>query len=395
MSDFFRGLLNTRIDAIGLEIGTSAIKVVELRPGSPPTLVKAVSIPTPAGTIQDGMVVDPPAVAQEIKNLLAEHKIKSRYVVTTIPNQSAITRNISVPKMEKKELDEAIQWEAERYIPYPIEDVVLDYDFLDDPAELIDDDSQMELVIAAAPREVISRQVEVIKLAGLDPVVIDVKAFSVMRALFAQINGGMRPDKHTTAIKATLEEEGDATVILEIGASSTTIALVRRERVLMTRNIGISADDFTTTLQKQFNLNFVSAEDVKINYASATLPTDEDEDLLNFEVQREKYSPMKVYECIRPVVSDLINEIRRSLEFYRVQSGEVIVDRMYLSGGGGKLKGLDHAIGDAMGFHVELGNPWVSVNAETSKWDSAALQKIGAEFVVPLGLALRGVSGLD
>lgn len=402
MSDFFRGLLNTRIDAIGLEIGTSAIKIVELRPGSPPTLLKAVSVPTPVGSMQDGVVTDPAAIAQEIKNLLAEHKIKSRYVVTTIANQSAITRNISVPRMEKKELDEAIKWEAERYIPYPIDDVVLDYDMLDHPVNISQEDAQMELVIAAAPQEVISRQVEVIKLSGLEPVVIDVKPFAALRALYAQING-IRLGKSTLSstqsqasnLKNTLDEDGEVVVVLEIGASSTAIALVRGERVLMTRNINIAADDFTTALQKQFSLDFNGAEEVKVSYASATLPTDEEEDLLNFDAKREKYSPMKVYEAIRPVLSDLINEIRRSLEFYRVQSGDIAVDRMYISGGGAKLKGLAHAISDSMGFRVEVANPWMSVVTEGGKFDTAELQKIGAEFAVPLGLALRGVSGLD
>ena|GEM_PF-133370 len=400
MQNFFKGLLNTRIDAIGLEIGTSVIKVVELRPGSPPTLLTAASTPTPVGSMADGAVINPQLVAQEIKNLLAEHKIKSRYVVTTIANQSAITRNISVPKMERKELDEAIKWEAERYIPYPIDDVVLDYDLLDNPADLTSDDAQMELVIAAAPQEIISRQVEVIRLAGLDPVVIDVKPFAALRALYAQINGvklgkSTLSSSQSQSKNPTLTEEGDVVVVLEIGASSTAIALVRGERVLMTRNISISADDFTTALQKTFSLDFAAAEEVKINYASATLPGDDEEDLLNFDVKREKYSPMKVYESIRPVLSDLINEIRRSLEFYRVQSGDIVVDRMYISGGGSKLRGLPHAISDSMGFRVELANPWMSVTPDSSKFDSIELQKIGPEFAVPLGLALRGVSGLD
>ncbi|MBB6097709.1 type IV pilus assembly protein PilM [Deinobacterium chartae] len=393
MRNIFKRLLNTRIDAIGLEIGTSAIKIVELRPGSPPVLVQAVSAPTPVGSMQDGTVVEPQAVAQAIKDLMAQHRIAGRYAVTTIANQSAITRNISVPKMDRKELDEAIKWEAERYIPYPIEDVVLDYDLLDNPADLTDEAAQMELVIAAAPHETISRQVEVIKLAGLEPLIIDVKPFAALRALRGNLLGAHL--NKTTLSSNHYTEDGEVAVMLEIGASSTAIALVRGDRVLMTRNINISADDFTTALQRAFNLDFPSAEEIKLQYAAATIPTDEDENLLDFDANRERYSPMRVYEIIRPVLNDLITEIRRSLEFYRVQSGDINVDRMYLSGGGAKLRGLAGAISDALGLRVELGNPWLALQVDEGRFDKGFLQSSATEYTVPVGLALRGVTGLD
>lgn len=408
MQNYLKGLLNPRLDAIGLEIGTSAIKIVELRPSSPPALLKAVSVPTPVGSMQDGVVIDPQLVADAIKAMLTEHKIRSRYVVTTIANQSAITRNISVPKMERKDLDEAIRWEAEHYIPYPIDDVVLDYDLLDNPADLAEEDAQMELVIAAAPQEVITKQIEVIKLAGLEPVVIDVKPFAALRALYSQITtkrgalsatstGGGTSATSINERRTFMGDDGDVVVLLEIGASSTAITLVRGERILMTRNINISADDFTTALQKAFGISFDQAEDVKIQYASATVPSEDEENanMLDFDANREKYAPEKVYDVIRPTVNELVTEIRRSLEFYRVQSGDIAVDRMYLSGGGAKLRGLANAISDSLGFRIEVANPWGEVSTDASKMEAAELEQMGPEFVVPLGLALRGVSGLD
>ncbi|WP_424951600.1 type IV pilus assembly protein PilM [Deinococcus sp.] len=388
MSSALQRLLNPRPNAIGVEIGTSAIKVVVLKPGSPPILQHAVTIPTPIGSMRDGLVVEPQAVATELKNLLAQHRITTRQAVTAVPNQSAVTRNIMVPRMERKELQDAIKWEAERYIPYPIDEVALDFDLLDDPAN-IPEDGQMEVVIAAAPSEAVARVIEVLQLAGLEPVVIDLKSFAVLRALRGNLLGEHLTKSTLTGTNYT--EAGEVALVLEIGASSSVISLVRGDRVLMARNIGVSADDFTTALQKAFDLDFSAAEEIKVGYATATTPTEDEEDLLNFDLSREQYSPARVFEVIRPVLGDLITEIRRSLEFYRVQSGDVVIDRTFLAGGGAKMRGLAAAISDALGFRVEVASPWLTVQTDLAGMDTGYLQANAPEFTVPLGLALRGV----
>ena len=389
MSSFLNRLLSPRPNALGVEIGTSAIKVVALRPGSPPSLQHAVMVPTPIGSMRDGLVVEPQAVATELKNLLAEHRITNRFAVTSVPNQVAVTRNIMVPKMDRKDLQEAIKWEAERYIPYPIDDVSLDFDLLDDPAN-VPDDGQMEVVIAAAPTEAVARQVEVLRLAGLEPSIVDLKSFAALRALRGNLLGEHLTKSTLTGSNYT--ESGEVALVMEIGASSSVINLVRGDRVLMARNINVSADDFTTALQKAFDLDFSAAEEVKLGYATATTPTEDEEDLLNFDMAREQYSPARVFEVVRPVLGDLITEIRRSLEFYRVQSGDVVIDRTFLAGGGAKLRGLAAAISDALCFRVEVASPWLTVQTDQANVDTGYLQANAPEFTVPLGLALRGVT---
>lgn len=388
MSSFLQRLLNPRPNALGVEIGTSSIKVVALRPGSPPSLQHALLVPTPIGSMRDGLVVEPQAVANELKALLAEHRITTRHAVTAVPNQSAVTRNILVPKMDRKDLQQAIKWEAERYIPYPIDEVSLDFDLLDDP-DNVPEEGQMEVVIAAAPTEAVARQVEVLRLAGLEPTVVDLKSFATLRALRGNLLGEHLTKSTLTGNKYT--ESGEVALVLEIGASSSVINLVRGDRVLMARNINVSADDFTTALQKAFDLDFSAAEDLKLGYATATTPTEDEEDLLNFDANREHYSPARVFEVIRPVLGDLITEIRRSLEFYRVQSGDVVIDRTFLAGGGAKLRGLAAAISDALGFRVEVASPWLTVQTDQANVDTGYLQTHAPEFTVPLGLALRGV----
>lgn len=387
---FIQRLLNPKPQAIGVEVGTSAIKVVSLKPGSPPILEHAVMTPTPAGATRDGQVVEPQRVAEALRALLDQHGITTKHAVTVIPNQQAVTRNIMVPKLPKKELVTAIPFEAERYIPYPIDDVCLDFDTLDDPESLPADAEQMEVVIAAAPNDAVMRQMEVLQLAGLQPVIIDLKAFATLRALRGNLLGEHLTRNTLTGSNYT--ESNEVALVVEIGASNTLITLVRGDRILMTRNINVAADDFTTTLQQAFDLDFAAAEEVKLGYAMATTPTEDEESLLNFDKTREQYSPARVFEVIRPTLGELITEIRRSLEFYRVQAGDVNVDRIFLAGGGAKMRGLATAVSEALGFKVEVASPWLTVQTDQASVDAGYLQAYGPEFTVPLGLALRGVN---
>jgi type IV pilus assembly protein PilM len=384
--------LSPRIEAVGLEVGTSALKVVELRGGNPPSLATLAMRPMPPGLIQEDQVVDAQGLADEIKALFDEAGISKRYTVTAVSNRHAITRNIHVPKMTMQELEEAIKWEAERYIPFPVDEVVLDYYVLDNPED-VEADGQLEVVIAAARLDLVTQQVEYLKLAGLEPLVIDIKPFTLLRSLKGSLLGEHLTK--TTLTGTAFTEANEIGVVLEIAASNTTITLVRGERVLMNRNIGVSGDDFTAAIQRSFGLDFDSAEEVKLEYGTATIPTEDEEELLNFDAKREQFSPSRVYESLRPVLVDLTTEIRRSLEFFRVQTGDANISRMLVSGGGAKLRGLPEAIGDALGFRVELGDPWLTVSVDGGRFDQQYLHQVGPEFAVPLGLALRGVTGVD
>jgi len=388
----FSRFFKPRIDAVGLEIGTSALKVVELRPGNPPSLAALALRPMPPGLVQEDMVVDVPGLAEEVKALFEEAGIRKKHVITAVSNRQAITRNIMVPKMTVAELEEAIKWEAERYIPFPIDEVELDFFVLDNPDD-IEAGGQLEVIIAAARLDLLTQQVEVLRAAGLDALVIDIKPFALLRSLKGALLG-----EHLT--KTTLSGSGyteanEIGVVLEIAASNTTITLVRGERVLMNRNIGVSGDDFTAAVQRAFGLDFDSAEDVKVQYGTATIPSEDEEELLNFDAKREQYSPSRVYEALRPVLIELTTEIRRSLEFFRVQTGDASINRMLVTGGGANLRGLPEAIGDTLGVRVEHGDTWLTVTVDPNRFDSAYLQTMGGAFAVPLGLALRGVTALD
>ncbi|GLV47842.1 pilus assembly protein PilM [Thermus sp. LT1-2-5] len=370
-------LFRPRVEALGLEVGASSLKLVELS-GHPPALRAYAIRPIPPGTVVDGVVKEPGALAQEIRELFAEARTKKRYVVSAVPNPAVILRTLQVPKMPPKEMEEAVRWEAERYIPFPIDEVILDFAPLDPLAEVAEGE-QMEVMVAAARQEAVASLIEALREAGLTPLVLDVKPFAGLYPLEEELN--KEPDRIVVAV--------------EIGAESTSLVLTRGDRPLAVRVLNLSGKDFTEAIAKSFGLDFLSAEDVKRTYGLATIPTEDEELLLDFDAERERYSPARIYDAIRPVLVDLTQEIRRSLEFFRVQLGDIQPDMGYLYGGGSRLRGLATLLTDTLGVNFQVPDPWASIQVDPKRFDLERLREAGPELMVPMGLALRGVSPLD
>ncbi|MER3425898.1 MAG: pilus assembly protein PilM [Thermoleophilia bacterium] len=367
-------LFKPRIEAVGLEIGASSLKLVECT-GSPPILKAYAQRPTPPGVLVGGQVVEPAALAQEIRELFLQAGVRKRYVVTAVPSQATVVRILQVPKMPLKEMEEAVRWEAERYIPFPIDEVLLDFAPLE-PMEDLREGAQVQVAVAAALQETVASLVETLKSAGLIPLVIDVKPFA-----------GLYP------LEGVLE--GQTSFAVEIGGSATTMVLAQGTRPLAVRVLDLSGQSFTEAIARAFNLDLLAAEEVKRAYGMATIPTEDEELLLDFDLERERYSPARIYDAIRPVLVELTQEIRRSLEFFRVQLGDLEVNQGLLYGGGSKLRGLSTLLQDALGLTFQEANPWLGLQVDGKRVDPEELARLAPEFTVPVGLGIRGVSPLD
>lgn len=374
----FSKLFKPRVEALGFEVGVANLKLVEFA-GSPPTLRAFASRPTPQGLVVEGVVTDPAALAQEIRDLMAEARTRKRYVVTAVPNPGVILRTIQVPKMPPKEMEEAVRWEAERYIPFPIDEVVLDFAPLE-PLEEAREGEQVEVMVGAARQEAVASLIEALREAGLTPVVLDVKPFAGLYPLEEELS----------------KDPERVAVALEIGADTTSLVLTRGDQPLAVRVLTTpSSKDFTEAIGRAFGLDFLTAEEVKRTYGLATIPTEDEELLLDFDAERERYSPARIYDAIRPVLVELTQEIRRSLEFFRVQLGDLQPEVGYLYGGGSRLRGLATLLTDTLGVNFTLPNPWAGIQVDPRRFDLEKLQELSPEFMVPVGLALRGVNPLD
>jgi len=370
-------LLHSRSEALGLEVGAANLKLVELSGRSPQLRTYAIR-PTPPGLLHEGLIADPNALAAEIRELVKEARTKKRAVVTALANEVTITRIIRVPRMERKELEEAIRWEAERYIPFPIEEVVLDFDLLDDPSEL-EEGEEMEVVIAAAKEETVVQLAEALFAADLDPVVVDLKPFAGLRTLAPRLSP---PDGETQPV----------TVYLEVGAESSSLVFLRGERPLLVRTLRVAGRDFTQAIARAFGLEPEQAEELKREYALATLSTEDEEALIELESPKDRPSPAEIYDAIRTILIDFTTEVRRSLDFFKTQFEEDNLDQAFIAGGGSKLKGLKGLLSDALGINFMEIDPWETIKIDTNRFDEGLLQELGPEFVVPVGLAIRGVN---
>ncbi len=370
-------LLQPRVEALGLEVGASQLKLVELS-GQPPVLKGYAIRPTPPGLLAEGKVNDPATLAQEIRELLAEARTRKRYVVTAAPNAAVILRTLQVPKMPPKEMEQAVRWEAERYIPYPLDEAILDFAPLTPPEE-VPEGGQVEVMIGVVRQETIMGLLEALRLAGLVPIAVDVKPFAGLYPLESRL----------------LEDPEAYTLAIEVGAESTSLVLLKGERPLAVRILTLAGKDFTEALARAFGLDPIQAEEIKRNYGLATLPTEDESLLLDFDLEREQFNPGRVYDALRPVLVDLTQEVKRSLDFFRISLGEVQPEVGYLFGGGGKLRGLVGLLNETLGIPFEPVNPWARLNVDPRRFDLEALTSMGPEFMVPVGLALRGVEPLD
>ncbi len=340
---------------VGLDIGSSAVKAVELRPSGRSFKVVAFgSEPVPSDTIVDGAIIDAGAVAEAIRRLLDSHKIKTREVVASLSGNSVIVKKINLPVMTEAELAESIYWEAEQYIPFDIQDVTLDYQILSPPAAG-DARGGMEVLLVAAKKEKITDYTEVIRQAGRQPVVVDVDAFAVQNAYEANYD----PDP------------GEVVVLLNAGASGININIVSGEQSLFTRDISMGGNAYTEAVQKELSLPFTDAERLKKGEA---LPG---------------ARPADVHPILRAVTENLLLEIQKTFDFFKATAASDRIDRVLVSGGTSRVDSFLERLGERFGAPVELFDPFRKIQFDAKKFGIDRVEDVAPTSAVAVGLALR------
>jgi type IV pilus assembly protein PilM len=231
---------------MGLDIGSSAVKAIELKPSGKGFRVTAFGIePIPPDSIVDGAIIDGGAVADAVRRLFANSQFKAREVAASLSGNSVIVKKITLPAMTGQELAESIYWEAEQYIPFDIQDVNLDYEVLT-PAGT-DNQGTMDVLLVAAKKDKIGDYTSVITQAGRTPVVVDVDAFALQNAY--EVNYGF--------------ELGTTVALLNAGASATNINILHGAQSVFTRDISMGGNAFTEAVQRELGLPYELAEQLK------------------------------------------------------------------------------------------------------------------------------------
>jgi len=336
---------------IGVDIGSSAIKVCQLRESRKGYgLVRLGYAPLPAQSIVDGHVMNATVVVEAIQQALGTAKIKQKEVAVSISGQAVIIRKITVPMMTSAELDEQIQWEAEQHIPFDIKDVRVDYEVLRRRPEA----GQMDLLLVAAKRDQLDDYVQIAKQAKLKPIVVDIDAFTVQN-LFEYTRG--IPQDQTFAI-------------INVGASLASINIVSRGASAFTRDIANGGNYITEQIQRQLGIPFEQAEELKCAAAA-------------------QGGSAQVVPIIDSVCDSIAGEIQRSLDFFLATSGEPEMHRIYLTGGSSVLPPLQAAVARRSRVPVEVIQPMERIAVEAKEVSAPLLQARSSQLCVALGLAMR------
>jgi type IV pilus assembly protein PilM len=421
---------------VGLDIGTTLMKVAEARPSKEGVQISAIGVaPTPEGVIDEsGYIQDPVTLGQAIRQLLTQAGTGSKQVVTSIPGQSGlVVRVIEMPKMSPAELDKSMAWEVERHIPFAAQgDVVTDYAVIE-RADADPNDPNMEVLLAAAQQDVVDAVVKTLFAAQLDPLAIDVQVLATARTVV-----GLQPEKY----------RHKTVVLLNIGATATDMGVFTDGVLRLPRTIPIAGNHFTQAIVDSLAYRvegtdprerFAHAEKLKREYAAVLLerlgpagvapaygtdfgaPTglvdfsqppsagtvdfSEGFEEPSFDVQEEQPAEatppapvepeetdplrIEVFEAIAPILGDFLAEVRRSLEFYRGRVQGAQIDEIVLCGGTARIKNMDKFLAQELGVAVSVADPLSHEETLVRRYSQPYLQEVAPLMPVAIGLAIR------
>jgi type IV pilus assembly protein PilM len=340
---------------VGLDIGSSSVKAIELKAVGKGYRVSAIGVESvPPDSIVDGAIIDGGAVADAVRRLFATKKFKAKDVVASLSGNSVIVKKITLPSMTQAELSESIYWEAEQYIPFDIQDVNLDYEILDGGG---DTGGSMDVLLVAAKKDKIGDYTNVITQAGKTPVVVDVDVFALQNAFEA--NYGF--------------ESSSVVALLNAGASAININILSGSQSVFTRDVSMGGNAFTEAVQKELNLPYESAEQLKKG---------QDVDGATYEDARA---------VLRAMTDNVLLEVEKTFDFFKATASNDRIDRIMLCGGASRVEGFAESLRERFNTDVEQFDPFRQVTLDAKKVGIDNPDDYAPVAAVAMGLALRKV----
>jgi len=360
---------------IGLDIGTDHVRAVQVRPsGSGPILSSYASVGVPYGAVVEGEIIDAEAVAGALKDLWRTGGFRSKEVAVGVSNQKVVVRLIDLPFMEKAELAGAIQYQAQDYIPIPIDEAILSHEVIGDYVTAADE-HMMEVLLVAAQRDMISDLVRAVEGAGLKLMQIDVTAFALVRSLLGESNA-LFPEEH---------ENSEAVGLIHVSSGITNIAVVEGGVTRFTRVSSQAGSQFTQAVSSVLNLTFDEAETLKLQVG---LPALDGSAPAVAGVDPQVVSAAQ--EALEREANKFIGEVRRSLDYYLTQAAQLrTIKRIVLTGSGAALRNFPAYLANGLQTEVVIGDPLSQVQLASSVEPAVMADRLGAAPAI--GLALGGL----
>ena len=310
---------------MGLDIGSSAVKAIELKPSGKGFKVTAFGVePIPPDSIVDGAIIDGGAVADAVRRLFENKQFSAKEVAASLSGNSVIVKKITLPTMTEQELGESIYWEAEQYIPFDIQDVNLDYEILSPEGA----QGTMDVLLVAAKKDKIADYTSVITQAGRTAVVVDVDAFALQNAY--EVNYGF--------------ESGAVVALLNAGASATNINILNGPQSVFTRDISMGGNAFTEAVQRELGLPYELAEQLKKGE----------------DVEGATYDDAR--PVLKAMTDNILLEVEKTFDFFKATASNDRIDRIVLSGGASRVDGFAEALASRFNTEVISFDPFRQVS---------------------------------
>ncbi len=332
-----------------IDIGSSSIKVLEVRTTSEQLeLVNWGAIPTPPSAIQSNMVSEPDRVGEAVKALLDAKGIRARKAITAVPGPAVMIKRVTLPATQA--IEQTIMHEAGNFIPEELDNVNLDYQVIDSRS----DGKEMEVLLAAAKKDIVHSYAETLRVAGLQPVVVDVDYFAL-----------------DNLYELNYDPVADQVVALvNIGARYSSINILKGGRSVFTGDVPVGGRDITEALTRDLGVTADEAERLKSGRGTGAIDAEQ------------------LSMALGPAVDALIEEIHYALSFFWTAATDERIDALYLSGGASQTPELATRLAERIEAPVEVTDPFGRI-AFSGAVDPEPLRRRGAEFAVALGMSVR------
>ncbi len=343
---------------VGLDIGSSSIKAVELKRTKGEISVASLGVePLASDIVVDSMIVDSGSVSSAISKIFNDHKIKSKLVATAVSGHSVIVKPVKLATMSEHNLEANIQQEAAQHIPFDIADVNIDFQILSED----DGNPQMDVLLVAVKRDKILNYTNVLSLSGKSASVVDIDAFALQNCY--EYNYEPAP--------------GTTVALLNVGASVMNINIVKGSMPLFTRDVSVGGNQYTDSLQKELDLSFDDAESLKLGQKVGTVSED------------------AKLPILQQVTEIIVLEIQKTFDFFRATASGEHIERIYLAGGSSKVPGLIEALRQEFSLPVEVINPFQRISsAGVGGPEAEYIDQNAGQLAVAVGLALRSFDDL-
>ncbi|MBP6699854.1 MAG: pilus assembly protein PilM [Halioglobus sp.] len=338
---------------LGLDVSSTTVKLLELSFTGDRYRVESYAVSSlPQDAVIEKNVNDVDGVANAIRSVVAQSRTKLKTVAAAVAGSSVITKLIDMPQgLSEDEMETQLTLEADQYIPYPLEEVSIDFEVQGPSPER---DNMVEVLLAACRRETIDTRVEAIESAELIPRIMDVEAYAMERAF--------------SLIRHQLDLEEESTVaVVDIGATMTTLSVLNNGQTIYTREQLFGGKQLTDEIMRRYGLPL---EEAGLAKKQGGLPDD--------------YEP----EVLEPFKDAVVQQVARSLQFFFSSSQYNDVDYIILAGGVASMEGLAELVQEKLGTPATVANPFANMSV-SPKVNAVALSSDAPAMMIACGLALR------